>query len=134
MARDLPFSAAMSRYCYVTRLAFHPRQVNTSGSRKAKQEHHNARNHHCGRDQGLHQRISRRHRKQMPLCTLGVISEAPLPDLFWEEYGPIPLPLALRDIHAICKERTDEKRHLSVRATPPGTGSFRKSLLRLLGI
>ena len=40
-------------------------------------------------------------------ATFGVFYEAPLPDLFLQGYGPIPLPLAERDVDAICRERTE---------------------------
>ena len=40
-------------------------------------------------------------------ATSGVCSEAPLPDLSLQGFGPIPLPLAERDADAICKERTE---------------------------
>ena len=40
-------------------------------------------------------------------ATFGVFPEAPLPDLFLQGYGPIPLPLAERDIGNICKGRTE---------------------------
>ena len=40
-------------------------------------------------------------------ATFGVFPEAPLPDLSLQGYGPIPLPLAQRDVDAICKERTE---------------------------
>lgn len=39
-------------------------------------------------------------------ATSGVFSEAPLPDLYLNGYGSIPLPLAHRDVNNICKERT----------------------------
>ena len=38
--------------------------------------------------------------------TSGVYSEAPLPDLVLEGFGPIPLPLAERDADALCKKPT----------------------------
>ena len=38
----------------------------------------------------------------------GAYSKAPLPDLFLQGFGPVPLPLAQRDAEAICKERTAE--------------------------
>ena len=40
-------------------------------------------------------------------ATFGVYSEAPLPDLFLQGYGPIPLPLTYRDICNICRGRTE---------------------------
>ena len=40
-------------------------------------------------------------------ATFGAFPEAPLPDLFLQGYGPIPLPLAERDIDNICKERKE---------------------------
>ena len=41
-------------------------------------------------------------------ATVGVYSEAPLPDLFLQGYGPIPLPLTERDKCNICKERAED--------------------------
>lgn len=38
-------------------------------------------------------------------ATFGVLSEAPLPDLNLRAYGPIPLPLALRDVYGICDNK-----------------------------
>ena len=40
-------------------------------------------------------------------ATFGVYSEAPLPDLFLQGYGSIPLPLAERDIGNICEGRPE---------------------------
>lgn len=40
-------------------------------------------------------------------ATSGVYSEAPVPDLSLEGFGPIPLPLAERDAEAICKEQIE---------------------------
>ena len=40
-------------------------------------------------------------------ATSGFYSEAPLPGLSLEGYGSIPLPLAERDVEAICKERVE---------------------------
>ena len=40
-------------------------------------------------------------------ATGGLYSEAPLPDLFLEGYGSIPLPLAERDVEGICRERRE---------------------------
>ena len=48
-------------------------------------------------------------------ATSGVYPEAPLPDLSLKGYGPLPLPLAKRDVDTICKERT---------AGDNGTGSM----------
>lgn len=41
-------------------------------------------------------------------ATSGVYSEAPLPDLVFEGFGSIPLPLVERDADALCKERTED--------------------------
>lgn len=49
-------------------------------------------------------------------ATFGSYSEAPLPDLVLKGYGPLPLPLAKRDMDAICKEQT---------GGDDGTGSMR---------
>ena len=40
-------------------------------------------------------------------ATGGLYSEAPLPDLFLEGYGSIPLPLVERDVEGICQERME---------------------------
>ena len=40
-------------------------------------------------------------------ATSGFYSEAPLPGLSLEGYGPIPVPLAERDVEAICKENIE---------------------------
>ena len=40
-------------------------------------------------------------------ATFGIFPEAPLPGLSLQGYGPIPLPLAERDVDAICKEQTE---------------------------
>lgn len=48
-------------------------------------------------------------------ATTGVYSQAPLPDLFLQGYGPIPLPLAQRGFDEICEEQTEDhtgKRHV----------------------
>lgn len=37
-------------------------------------------------------------------ATSGVFAQAPLPDLHLDGYGPIPLPLAHRDVNNICRE------------------------------
>ena len=48
-------------------------------------------------------------------ATYGAFSEAPLPDLFLRGYGPIPLPMALRDTGNIIKEIEESR---------DGTGSM----------
>lgn len=38
----------------------------------------------------------------------GAFNEAPLPDLYLQGFGPIPLPLAKRDADALTKSRTGD--------------------------
>ena len=40
-------------------------------------------------------------------ATFGVFLEAPLPDLYLNGYGSVPLPVAKRDIYTICKTETE---------------------------